>query len=464
MSTRPNQLSQEDANLNPGELYALNPDTVLAGPEQTREMFGIGFSASLRAVIDLGPKTSISGTDPADTLYVLDRGPNPELGVITDTKNFDNATMLMPVADRYVVLTQKWFDFRDSYGSDVIPHQNWGKFSTGQELIVGRKPENELHTLFGTQVSRKHVRLQFGENGVIKVEDLGSTNGTLLRTTLPKELSKYSSGPTEKDTKLVPKGTEKVGLRSLVQKVGGALLDRAAMVEQVSKGLQIGRAESAVKGEDTVLDNPEDRRFGIFDGAGGHANGALASRIASSLTDEIMGNVIAMRMGVSGANSPRLVQDSLVHTLQDVNRIVLDRARGGITTGLVAQIITHNGSDHVVWASIGDSRLYVYSRYKGELKQITIDEILSLEQPHIITNAIGATNMRVNQKGSFRLSDGDELILCSDGITGDTQEESLQPHEIVTAMKSAASSQESAQALMKVSRKYDDKSVLVISR
>jgi two-component system, cell cycle response regulator len=48
----------------------------------------------------------------------------------------------------------------------------------GREFVVGRDPDNDICVDL-TTVSRRHARL-FGQNGEAWVEDLGSTNGTLV--------------------------------------------------------------------------------------------------------------------------------------------------------------------------------------------------------------------------------------------------------------------------------------------
>ena len=48
----------------------------------------------------------------------------------------------------------------------------------GRDFVVGRDPDNDICVDL-TTVSRRHARL-FGKNGEAWVEDLGSTNGTLV--------------------------------------------------------------------------------------------------------------------------------------------------------------------------------------------------------------------------------------------------------------------------------------------
>ena len=57
----------------------------------------------------------------------------------------------------------------------------------GEQLTIGKTPNNDLVTVGDNYVSRQHARL-FKKDGKIVVEDLGSSNGTLLRLRRPIEL------------------------------------------------------------------------------------------------------------------------------------------------------------------------------------------------------------------------------------------------------------------------------------
>jgi serine/threonine protein phosphatase PrpC len=70
--------------------------------------------------------------------------------------------------------------------------------------------------------------------------------------------------------------------------------------------------------------------------------------------------------------------------------------------------------------------------------------------------------MSVRQSGRIKLQAGDEIIICSDGITGDFPQDVLDDNEIIRAMQSSTDPQETARALVRISRKKDDKAVLVL--
>jgi serine/threonine protein phosphatase PrpC len=154
-----------------------------------------------------------------------------------------------------------------------------------------------------------------------------------------------------------------------------------------------------------------------------------------------------------------MLRDALINAGIAVN----NEAKGGITTGTIVKLVeSPDGKNYAVWASIGDSPLMVFNRRTSSLIRISTDEILSPEKPNVITNAIGHKLMEIRQIGHFELHDGDELVLCSDGITGDRHPDILLDSEISSALANAANTQQAAESLIADSRKRDDKAVLVI--
>jgi serine/threonine protein phosphatase PrpC len=65
------------------------------------------------------------------------------------------------------------------------------------------------------------------------------------------------------------------------------------------------------------------------------------------------------------------------------------------------------------------------------------------------------------QLGALALSPGDKLVLVTDGITGDFPPDILDPTEISSALASA-DPQAAAEALIRIARKHDDRTALVI--
>ncbi|HOD28279.1 MAG TPA: protein phosphatase 2C domain-containing protein [Syntrophales bacterium] len=107
---------------------------------------------------------------------------------------------------------------------------------------------------------------------------------------------------------------------------------------------------------------------------------------------------------------------------------------GEVGSTLVAVIVKDN---NLYWTSVGDSRIYLYrsgelvplttaQNYDTELLQRVIDGTLSMEeaQSHpdraALTNFIGNQDIRPADSNlkPFPISDGDWIILCSDGLFG----------------------------------------------
>ena len=217
--------------------------------------------------------------------------------------------------------------------------------------------------------------------------------------------------------------------------------------EFLSFQVEVGVAEYARKGEDAIISNHEKGLFAVFDGVGGHGNGRHASDSAA-----------------------RIVQEELIETPNDVDecKTVLRRAfmraneeitdpKRNMTTATALQFVsTIEGETHAVWASVGDTRLYIYR--DEEVTSLTIDE----GEGNMIYNAIGnGSNFYVRQISSLRVKPGDIFMVCSDGITGDFEHQFLSETELESAFNKP-SAQDSAEELLQISKKNDDKSVIVI--
>jgi protein phosphatase len=243
-----------------------------------------------------------------------------------------------------------------------------------------------------------------------------------------------------------------------------------------ARNFEVGLAEKADHGEDTALIDYEHGIFGVFDGAGGVNGAKEASQLASQVVQE----------GLSGLdwNAPiDQVEQRLISSLKDAHKAVANNPEAGITTAVVAKFSRDDKlNNRVSWASVGDSRAYVYNRETKELRQITDDETQQNEikkaalergetlaedaydfMANRIVNAIGSkAGMEVYQYGTITLKANEWVMLCSDGIVGDKGSEVLKPEEIITALSTSASPTEAANNLVKIARKIDDQTAVVI--
>lgn len=158
--------------------------------------------------------------------------------------------------------------------------------------------------------------------------------------------------------------------------------------------------------------------YAVFDGMGGHAAGEVASEIASK---------------VVAAHAPEeLDADALGQAVIDANLEIIHAAATGTgkkgmgTTCTAAMLM---GEDLII-AQVGDSRCYLL--HDGRLSQLTRDHSYVadlVEQGAItkdyarihpdrskITRALGTDPNMVPDLYELKVSSGDRLLLCSDGL------------------------------------------------
>jgi protein phosphatase len=188
--------------------------------------------------------------------------------------------------------------------------------------------------------------------------------------------------------------------------------------------------------EDCCLVDVDLGFFVVADGMGGHNAGEVASRLA---VEAIRGFLMLTRGGEAVTwpygLDPDLSFDGnrLLTSLKLANRRVFKASESrdeftGMGTTAVAVLID---GDHVIYSSVGDSRLY--SHRDNRLEQLTRDdswvaEILAREpgldeaylsrhpMRHVLTNVIGARETLDVQVRERALAPGERLLLCSDGL------------------------------------------------
>lgn len=167
----------------------------------------------------------------------------------------------------------------------------------------------------------------------------------------------------------------------------------------------------------------------IADGMGGHDGGLEASRLAVETVREIY------------SESQSAPQAALVEALVTAHGRIRDFAERypafyGMGTTCTAMAVRER---QLYFAHVGDSRLYLVR--KREISRLTRDHsyvgrlvesgLVSLEdagkhpQRHILTAALGAGLEAQVDQGDFELKEGDDLLLCTDGLWGVLSEEEL---------------------------------------
>ena len=177
-----------------------------------------------------------------------------------------------------------------------------------------------------------------------------------------------------------------------------------------------------------VRQRNEDRFFidgnvcAVTDGMGGYSGGEIASTYA---VDEIR-EYLAYLESVGQQD----LCDAIIHANQRiVNRVASEERLAGMGTTAVVTAIKDN---QLYWASVGDSRLYIYR--DGLLRQITTDhsmvqelltageitkdEMLSHPQRNLLTRAVGVDEVLEVDSGIESILPGDRILLCTDGLSG----------------------------------------------
>ena len=164
----------------------------------------------------------------------------------------------------------------------------------------------------------------------------------------------------------------------------------------------------------------------VSDGMGGHRGGALAAQLT----------VEALTQTLSHMHSISSVPAELKHALEEANKIVYERGHSADTEtqgmGATAVVVFVARSQALV-AHVGDSRAYIFTQ--GELRQLTKDhsrvqrmvnvgmltaaEAASHPDASILERAIGVSpDVTVDISSWIPLYEGDQILLCSDGLHG----------------------------------------------
>jgi serine/threonine protein phosphatase PrpC len=207
--------------------------------------------------------------------------------------------------------------------------------------------------------------------------------------------------------------------------------------------------------EDLLEQNYAMRGYGMLvaDGMGGAAAGEVASRFALSKLVELIVDTSDWTLSLQRREDVTTVLRRMTERflqIDDTLRKEADRdhtLRGLGTTLTVAGVM---GND-LRLGHVGDSRAYLL-RDTG-MKQLTIDHTLaqalidagvanrddpaSRSMRHVLTAAVGSLGDKgVPQVQLFKLSDDDQLLLCTDGLT-----ETVEDATIAGVLREAKSAQ-----------------------
>lgn len=205
-----------------------------------------------------------------------------------------------------------------------------------------------------------------------------------------------------------------------------ALLTLGAVRLNVAALTDVGLKRAA--NEDSFLaDGPS---FVVADGMGGYESGDRASAaVVESFRDRFAGAEIG---DFTGVNAALIEADDRV---ADVAALTT-RGAGSTATGVV--MVDHGGMAYWLVFNVGDSR--VYRHHGSELEQLTIDHSLGRElvtrgelteadlatfpNKNVITRAIGAADSLADS-WLVPVVNGERLMICSDGLHGEVDDESI---------------------------------------
>lgn len=197
--------------------------------------------------------------------------------------------------------------------------------------------------------------------------------------------------------------------------------------------------------EDELFADQKKGIFAVFDGMGGDFGGGEASKTAASAMGEILEYV-----------DPK-TSEELGQILTRIAYRIERNPKAGATTGAAGKIIaTRDGKKKLIYANAGDSRIYLVR--EGEASRVTRDEGFG----HTVWNALGLEEFEMDQVGEMELEEGDRLVFCTDGVTGDTEDDSMSDEELAEIVSGARNCEQAAKELTEKARKIDDRTAIVV--
>ncbi|WP_224763579.1 PP2C family serine/threonine-protein phosphatase [Salinibacterium sp. ZJ70] len=180
--------------------------------------------------------------------------------------------------------------------------------------------------------------------------------------------------------------------------------------------------------EDSYL--AEGPSFLVADGMGGYESGDRASAAVVSAFRE--------RFSASDWGDFTGVNAALIDADDRVAVVAAGTTRGAGSTASGVVMVDHGGIAYWLVFNVGDSR--VYRHHGSELEQLTIDHSLGQElvdrgelaasdlatfpSKNIITRAIGAADSLADS-WLVPVVNGERLLICSDGLHGEVDDESI---------------------------------------
>lgn len=172
----------------------------------------------------------------------------------------------------------------------------------------------------------------------------------------------------------------------------------------------------------------------VADGMGGEAAGEVASRVALLTLLELVVQTPDWIMRMNQPENAAIVMRRMTRRFREIDdelRELGESHRSLHGMGTTLTVVVTLGTE-VILSHIGDSRAYLLRDEK--LQQLTKDQTLAqalidagIAEPddtvtramrHVLTAALGSTGERTDPEiQRLQLRDGDQLLLCTDGLT-----------------------------------------------
>lgn len=193
------------------------------------------------------------------------------------------------------------------------------------------------------------------------------------------------------------------------------------------------------KNEDAWASLPSHLFFAIADGMGGHKAGEVASKEAIDNLSMSIKRIFSSKRKENSHLSDIITH--LHYAIQDANYRVKELADKNVQyTGMGTTLccfLLHQ--QHIIFANVGDSRIY---RYRKGLKQLTEDHSLKnhlLKKGKLteenkerypyknrITKALGTHTLLTPDVSYTAIEPGDIFFLCSDGLSDYVQDSEIE--------------------------------------
>ncbi len=200
--------------------------------------------------------------------------------------------------------------------------------------------------------------------------------------------------------------------------------------------------------------------FLVADGMGGMAAGDVASRMAICKLIELLVDTSDWTLALKRNKDVKTVFERMTRRFYDIDRTLKQEAHDDHTLSGMGTTLTVAGTlgNDLVLGHVGDSRAYLL---RGDIfRQLTRDHTLAQmlidagvansDDPaprsmrHVLTAAIGSLDERIEpQVQRFRLQPGDQLLLCTDGLT-----EMVDDELIASVLREAPSAQAACDSLV----------------